>query len=150
MKKSDILWNVLLFSSLMAYFMIMKFLGLHRILSLSYVNLAIHLAIVYFAMHAYRTHIHSKAFSFMDTAMVGVRATLPAITLFSVFQFIYLRFLDPDFLNYIQSVTLMGEYLTPAIIAAGLMATGLVATFFNSYIGMRFIAAQEHAKFPVM
>lgn len=148
MKKSDILWNALLFSTLLGYFLLMKVLGLHQILSLRYLNLVFHFGIIYLAMRQYRAHIHSPGFSFLDTGMVGIRASVPAILLFAVFQFVYLRFLNPDFMQVVISNSPMGLFMSPAIVAVALAAEGLVATFFNSYVAMRLIAGQEKAAFP--
>jgi hypothetical protein len=150
MKKSDALWNTLLFGSLMGYFLLMKALGLHQLLGLRYLNLFIHIGIVYLAMRSYRAHIHEEGFSFLETAMVGVRASLPAIVLFALFQFTYLRFIDPAFMTHIKDTAPMGHFLTPAIVTLGLFAEGILATFFNSYVCMRFIAAKEKAKFPAL
>jgi hypothetical protein len=149
MKKADIIWNGLLLGSLLGYFMLMKVLGLHQILGLRYVNVVFQLGVVYFAMKSFRHH-STQPFSFMETSMAGLRACVPAVLLFAVFQFLYLRFLDPDFMLYIKATAPMGVYLMPALVALGIAAEGLLMGFFSAYVGMRFLAAQEHTKFPAL
>ena len=149
MKRSDIVWNVALLTSLTGYFMLMKLLGLHQILGLRYLNLLFELGIVYMAMKSFRAHT-KHPFSFMETAMVGVRATVPAVLLFAGFQFAYLRFIDPAFMTVIKETAPMGEYMTPPLAALSIAAEGILMTFFSAYVGMRLLAAQEHSKFPAL
>jgi hypothetical protein len=149
MKKAFVLWNFLLFASLTGYFFLMRLLGLHDILELRYLNLFFTFGIVYVAMKQYRAHT-SEAFSFWATAMAGARAAIPAVVGFALFQFFYLRFMDPAFMAYIKAVTPMGEFLSPPVLAWFLVAEGVLGTFFSAYVGMRLIAAQEKAKFPAL
>ncbi|HEX2899869.1 MAG TPA: DUF4199 domain-containing protein [Bacteroidia bacterium] len=149
MKKSDIIWNVALLGSLTGYFMLMKLLGLHQILGLRYLNLLFQLVIVYMAMKSYRSHT-THPFSFLDTAMAGVRASVPAVILFAGFQFVFLRWIDPGFMLIVKETAPMGDYLSPALAALAIAAEGVLMAFFSAYVGMRLLAAQEHAKFPAL
>src|SRR5688572_26478219 len=115
MKKSDALWNTLLFGSLMGYFLLMKALGLHQLLGLSNLKLVIPIGIVYVAMRCYDVHIHEEGFSCLEPAMVGVPASLLAIVLFALLLFTYLRIIDPAFMTHITDTAPMGHFLTPAI-----------------------------------
>lgn len=147
MKKADVLWNVLLYVCLMGFFLLMKVLGLHTVLSLRYFNLVIHFSIVYMAMKAFRARAHSD-FSFLETALAGVRASVPAVIFFALSIFAYLRFIDTGFMDHIRDTAPMGEFMSPPLIVVALAAEGLVASFFNAYVGMRLIAAQEKVGFP--
>jgi hypothetical protein len=149
MKKSDFVWNGLFLGSLIGYFLCMKLLGLHQILSLRYLNGIFELVIIYYAMKAYRAHT-DEDFSFGRTAAAGLRASIPAVLLFALFQFTYLRFIDPDFMLYIKATAPLGVYMTPPLVALGLAAEGLLMAFFSAYVGMRFLAAREHARFPAL
>jgi hypothetical protein len=149
MKKAIVLWNSLLLGTLVGYFFAMKLLGLYTILELRYLNLFFTFGIIYLAMKNYRAHT-GEAFSFGATAMAGIKAAVPAVLAFGLFQFFYLRFMDPQFMAYIKAVTPMGEYLSPPVLGCALVAEGLLGTFFSAYVGMRLLAAQERAKFPAL
>ncbi len=151
MKKQDFLFGLLMFLGFLGYFYLMKVAGLYQNINLRFLNFFIHFGVVFLAMKAYRHRIGEEApFSFMNTFMAGVKASIPAVVGFALFQYFYLKFLDPGFMVYLVNNAPMGDWLNPGFVGLTLFAEGMVGTFFSSYAGMRLIAAQEHQEFPAL
>ena len=116
---------------LMLYFILMRYFNLIEMIHLRYLNFFILLAGILFAMNKYKNS-NGNHVEYLEGFFLGMFTTAVASTLFAVFVGIYLGF-HPDFMNYIMSVALMGDYLTPSacalIVAMEGGISGLLVTF---------------------
>lgn len=147
MKKMDFYFGGMMFLCLMGFFFLMKALGLATNLNLRMINFIIQFTLVFYAMRMYRRSVRPEAFSFGNTFLAGVRASVPAVLGFALFQLLYLKFLNPGFMLYIEQTAPFGEYLSPGAVALLLVFEGMTGALFSAYVGMRILAMQKHEKF---
>jgi hypothetical protein len=125
---------------LMLYFIMMKYLNLVELFHLRYFNFFILGAGILLAMNKYKNS-NDNHVEYLEGFFLGMFTTAVASTLFAVFVGIYLGF-HPDFMNYIMSVALMGDYLTPSasalIVAMEGGISGLLITFASLQYYRRF------------
>lgn len=142
MKNSELKYGIYMFLGFVAFFFTMKALGLYTNINLRGFNVLIHGTFAFLAMRAFRLH-NAEPFEFLTTFAVGFRTSMVAVIGFALFQFIYLQFLDPSFMEYVHQNALMGSYLTPAFASIVLVVEGLGVSIFTSYVGMRFLTVTE-------
>ncbi len=143
MKRIDIKYTFFMFLGFIAFFFTMKGLGLYSNLNLRALNILIHGTGAYLAMRSYRLAT-TEPFEFLSTFAVGFRTSMLAVTGFALFQFVYLQFLNPSFMDYVHQNAIMGNYLTPAFASLVLMIEGLGVSVFTSYVGMRLLTVTEN------
>ncbi len=142
MKRSELKFGLLMLLGFMAFFFAMKWLGLYTNINLRGFNILIHATFAFLSMRAFRFQ-NPDPFEFFTTFAVGFRTSMVAVLGFALFQFIYLQFLNPGFMDYVHQNALMGSYLTPAFASIFLVIEGLGVTIFASYIGMRYLTITE-------
>jgi Protein of unknown function (DUF4199) len=142
MKNTELKYGIYMFLGFVAFFFAMKSLGLYTNINLRGLNVLIHATFAFLAMRAFRFH-NPEPFEFLTTFAVGFRTSLLGVLGFALFQFIYLQFLDPTFMQYIHENALMGSYLTPAFASIILVVEGLGVSIFASYVGMRLLTVKE-------
>ena len=143
MKRLELKYGLFMFLGFVAFFIAMKGLGLYTNLNLRVFNILIHGTFAFLAMRAFRSH-NPEPFEFLTTFAVGFRTSMVAVASFALFQFIYLQFLDPGFMTYVQQNAIMGHYLSPAFASVFLVIEGLGVTIFTSYVGMRLLTVTEN------
>jgi hypothetical protein len=120
----------------------MKYFNLTEQIHLRYFNFFILGAGILFAMTRYKNSNNNHV-EYLEGFFLGMFTTAVASTLFAVFVGIYLSF-NPGFMNYIMSVALMGDYLTPSacalIVAIEGGISGLIITFASLQYYRRFEA----------
>ena len=142
MKRTELQYGLYMLLGFVAFFFAMKGLGLYTNLNLRGLNILIHGTFAFLAMRAFRQR-NATPFEFLETFAVGFRTSMWAVITFAFFQFIYLQFLDPNFMVYIHQNAIMGSYLTPAFASVFLVMECLGVTIFTSYVGMRMLTVME-------
>jgi hypothetical protein len=142
MKRIELKFGLYMFLGFLAFFFTMKGLDLYTNVNLRVFNVLIHGSFAFLAMRAFRFH-NPDAFEYLTTFAVGFRTSLIAVIGFAIFQFVYLQFLNPGFMDHVHQNALMGDYLTPAFASLVLVMEGLGVTVFTSYVGMRLLTVSE-------
>lgn len=142
MQRIELRYGLLMLLGFISYFFLMKAFGLYTNIGLRVFNVLIHGAFVYLAMRAYRKASEGN-FSFLDTFAVGFRTSILPVLGFAVFQFIYLNYLNVEFLAVIKQTNILGDLLNPFNASAFLVIEGLGVTLLTSYVGMRYLTVQE-------
>jgi hypothetical protein len=119
--------------ALIAYFLVMRLIGLAEITELHYLNGVILLAAIIYALNKQTKNLSGSKMDYLDGIKIGMGITGISVVGFGVFVALYLGFADPAFLTYLQAELSMGDYFTP--VTAGLavflegVASGAVFTF---------------------
>ena len=142
MKRLELTYGLYMLLGFVAFFFVMMGLGLYTNLNLRVLNILIHGTFAFLAMRAYRER-NAEPFEFLATFAVGFRTAMLAVIGFAVFQFLYLQFLNPGFMDYVHQNAIMGHSLTPAFASFFLVIEGFGVSVFTSYVGMRYLSAKE-------
>lgn len=116
---------------LIAYFLVMKFIGLGHHVELRLLNLAILVAGIFFGLKKFKES-HADHLNYFRALVTGVAIGSVGSLLFALFLFIYMQ-LDSGMMQSIVENEPMGRYLNPYI-AAFIVAlegvfSGLLVTF---------------------
>jgi hypothetical protein len=142
MKSLELKFGLCMFLGFVAFFFTMKGLDLYTNVNLRIFNVLIHGLFAFLAMRAFRFR-NPEAFEYLTTFAVGFKTSMVAVLGFALFQFVYLQFIDPVFMDFVHQNALMGSYLTPAFASLVLVVEGLAVTVFTSYVGMRVLTISE-------
>jgi hypothetical protein len=118
-------------AGLIAYFLLMYFLGLAHFVVLRMLNLFILVAGIYFGLKKFK-ELHGQHINYFRALVTGVAIGAIGSVVFAVFMFIYMQ-LDPAMMQSIIDNEPMGRYLN-AYMAAFIVAlegvfSGLLVTF---------------------
>ena len=141
MKRSVIRYGLVMFLGLLGFFLIMHVLNLSQHYNLRIFNGVIHLGIIWLAIHRYRKIEPVEFNNYMGGVAVGVLTSAVGITLFCLFQVVYLA-INKSFMSQLQeNVPYIGEYLTPFTAAWTIFVEGLAVSVIGSYIITRIVDA---------
>jgi cell division protein FtsX len=79
---------------------------------------------------------------------VGIYTSAIAVFVFAVFVSLYLSFLDPEFMKYIQSIVSHGPVLTSPAICLILTSEGLASGAIITFSAMQFLKSTSHSHLP--
>jgi hypothetical protein len=127
--------------ALIAYFMIMRAIGLVHVMELRLFNFLILLAGITWVMREH-AKLTEKHYNYFQTLGKGLMTVLIAVGIFSVFIFCYLS-IDTQMLYMMKQNSLMGNFLTPYTGALGVFGEGTSSGFFMSYILLSYIKNQR-------
>jgi hypothetical protein len=132
------IWCGLLVSvTLMGFFLVMKFAGLHRYLALRYFNWVIYALGIVIAFSVYRKKEAKTGIQYLKGIKMGLRTALIAIIPFAIFMFVYLK-IDEGFMLYIRENSEFGRYLSPISAAAVVAIEGFVGGAITTYMAMQY------------
>jgi len=130
---------------LVVYFLLMKLLGLGNIVELRFLNFFIILiGIRLFILRLKREnngsldYLHALGYGFVVAAITSI--------LFSAFMFIYLSYIDPGLMHYIEAHQPFGEYLTPGSAAIVLILEGGASGAIISFVLAQYIGKESEMK----
>ncbi|MGJ3233930.1 DUF4199 domain-containing protein [Marivirga sp.] len=135
MKKDSIEYNgirggIAVFIGLVAYFLIMKAVGLEHNLELRAFNLIIMGGGVFFSVKSIKEK--NEDFDYFKGIGTGMLTALSASLAFAIFIFIYLMS-NPEFMKEIKDVEPFGNYLNAFLISFIIIMEGTGSGFFLSY-----------------
>jgi hypothetical protein len=84
------------------YFLIMRFAGLIHITALRFLNYAILAIGIYLALNEVKHKINKHRVNYLPGLALGFMIIFISAVLFSIFIFIYARFIDPNFIAIIK------------------------------------------------
>lgn len=108
--------------ALVAFFLIMKLVGLAETLELRFLNFFILAGGVTYAVRNYRNNIKKEGeIDYLEGFGIGFFTACVAGLIFGAFLYLYLKFIDPGFLHYIQLREPMGVNVTPLTAVGAIM-----------------------------
>jgi hypothetical protein len=141
---NGILGGVLVFIGLVAYFLIMKAIGLEHNLELRAFNLIIMGIGVFFSIKSIKEK--NEDFDYFKGIGTGMLTALSSSLAFAIFIFIYL-ISNPAFMQEIKEVEPFGNYLNAFLISFIIIMEGTGSGFFLSYGVMQWYKKKTPEKF---
>ncbi|MBB6462972.1 DUF4199 domain-containing protein [Flammeovirga kamogawensis] len=135
--KIAIKYGTLMFLGYFLLFAIMKFLNLYHIIELRALNFIIHSTGVFYALKEYQK-ASPENFGYVSGFVEGMRTTLIGAIPFALFMVVYLTFIEPEFLSYLQEYALHGAYITTGKLFLGLCMEAVGSGVLISYLVMRY------------
>lgn len=142
MIRTEIRYGLLMLTGFLAFFFTMKVAGLHQQIFLRGFNALIHFGVVFLAINSI-SHKDKTIENYFNNFLVGVKTSLIGMLPFVIFQFFYLKYLDPAFMQHLIENAPLGDYLTPFTAAVVLFMEGLGATFLSSFIAMHLFSIRK-------
>lgn len=119
-------------AGLIGYFLLMQLLELHKILVLRTLNVLFLGTGIFLALRYFHNNKSRNGVPYFSGFRVGLAVTLYSGLTFALFMYVYLSQVD-SFMYHIQQVSMVGDFLTPSVAAAGILiealASGLIITF---------------------
>jgi hypothetical protein len=122
--------------TLIAFFLIMRLMGLHEAFYLRALNIFFIFAGILYSLRRYSAQVHDEI-DYFKGFEIGFKVSIFAIIPFTLFMFSYLV-LDQDFMNYLREYAPFGHYLGPARATGIIFIECVIAGFLNTYMCMQF------------
>ncbi|HRG07688.1 MAG TPA: DUF4199 domain-containing protein [Cyclobacteriaceae bacterium] len=126
---------------LIAFFLLMKVLGLAHIYELRFLNVFIQVGGIYFALKKFR-ETHDEHMNYFRALVTGVATGAVSSVIFALFLFIYLS-VDPGFMQDIITNEPMGRYLNPYITAFMVALEGLFSGLLFTFIIINYVNTDD-------
>ncbi|MBL7857676.1 MAG: hypothetical protein JNM57_08300 [Cyclobacteriaceae bacterium] len=126
---------------LIAFFVVMKLVGLIHIYELRFLNVFIQVGGIYFALKKFR-ETHEDHMNYFRALITGVAAGAIGAAVFALFIFIYLS-VDASLMQGIIDNEPMGRYLNPYITAFMVALEGLFAGLLFTFIIINFVDTDD-------
>lgn len=125
------------FLTLVGYFVLMRALGLHEIVSLRTLNAVFLIAGIVYALYTYSKNEKDNKIDYFEGLKMGVHITLVAVVPFVLVIYLYLAN-DDSFLHMVKSKVGLGEFLTAPVIAGALFIEGLSSGLIITFMTMQY------------
>ena len=129
--------GALVFSGFMAYFLIMRAIGLHEVFMLRYLNALFLIAGILLATHSYKKNMKVEV-SHKKGLQMGMFITLMAVIPFAVFIYLYLN-IDDGFLSLVEKNVELRDFISPATVAGFICLEGLCSGSIITFIVMQYL-----------
>ena len=126
---------------LIAFFLLMKILGLAHIYELRFLNVFIQVGGIYFALKKFK-ETHDEHMNYFRALVTGVATGAVSSVIFAFFLFIYLT-VDPGFMQDIITNEPMGRYLNPYITAFMVALEGLFSGLLFTFIIINYVNTDD-------
>jgi hypothetical protein len=128
-------------AGLIAFFLLMKVVGLVHIYELRFLNVIIQVAGIYYALKKFK-ETHGQHINYFRALVTGVSAGAIASLLFAIFIFSYLM-VDQNLMLDIIEKEPMGRYLNPYIAAFMVALEGIFSGLLFTFILINYIPTDE-------
>ncbi|AKD04413.1 DUF4199 domain-containing protein [Pontibacter korlensis] len=149
MEKIGLKYGLLTAAGLMAYFLLMKLLGLVHIVELRFLNGVIMAVGIVFALKAYKKFAQGQVAYFKGLG-TGLITAVVATVLFASFMVIYVKTAGEAMIEMLSAERYFGERVesTPGVVIFSvLMLEGIISGFMICFIAMQWFKQRQH-KFP--
>lgn len=146
MEKLSLKYGLFTAIALIAYFLLMKVIGLVHILELRFLNGVILAVGIVLALKAYKKVKHGNI-PYLGGLGLAFLTALSATVIFAVFMLVYIKGFDDTLLEVIAADQLFGERVasTPGIVIfMVLMMEGVISGAMIGFIAMQFFKRQDH------
>lgn len=128
---NGLIGGLLIFTGLLSFFLLMSVLGLDHNLELRALNLLIMAGGVYFSIRSIKKK--NKDFDYLKGIGTGFLAAISSSVTFALFNILYLKIINPDFMIEIVAEEPFGPYLNPFTVAIVIMIEGVTSGFLLSF-----------------
>ncbi len=135
--------GLITFGGLVAYFLLMKIVGLVHIVELRSLNFLIMVTGVWLAFKEYKKS-HNEGLAYFNGIGLGLRTTIVSVIPFALFIFFYLK-LDPAFMETIRANEMFGYHLNPYLLGFLIAFEGSLSGFFIAYTLMQYMKRRKPA-----
>jgi hypothetical protein len=126
---------------LIAYFLIMKVVGLGNIVELRLLNLVILVWGIYSALKKFKA-THGKHINYFRALATGVATAAIASLVFALFMFIYMK-LDSSMMKWIVENEPMGRYLNAYMVSFIVALEGVFSGLLVTFVLINYITTDE-------
>ena len=130
--KRQLKYGIFIFLSLVGYYFIMKAFGLHDNMWLRGLNFGI----VFFWLYQ-MNHSKKESTKYLEQFANNLIAAATGVLMFSLSIFIYLTWLNPEFMNVMEQSWMFSNILTPALISVAVFIEGIASSVVLSLIVMQ-------------
>ncbi|MFW5762424.1 MAG: DUF4199 domain-containing protein, partial [Cyclobacteriaceae bacterium] len=121
MKRLVFKWSLIITAGLIAYFLLMKFFGLVHIIELRLLNGVIMFTGIWFLIKELKK---KPDFNYFTGLLNGIVTGLIASVMFALYAFIYVQFINPEFMLAIKENEIMGNYLNKFLVSMQIFIEG--------------------------
>lgn len=122
---------------LLAYFFIMKALGLTHIIELRVFNFLILGAGIIYGIHKLKTELHEENF-YLKGLLEGLFISLVAVLPFAIIIGLYLEYIDIGLMNHIKEGLASSDYINGFTIFAVIFMEGMASGGIIAYCAMQY------------
>jgi Protein of unknown function (DUF4199) len=126
---------------LIAFFLVMKLLGLAHHYELRFLNVFIQVGGIFFALKKFK-QTHEEHMNYFRALITGVATGAIASVVFALFLFVYMS-VDSSFMQGIIENEPMGRYLNPYITAFMVALEGLFAGLLFTFIIINYVDTDD-------
>jgi dolichyl-phosphate-mannose--protein O-mannosyl transferase len=126
---------------LIAFFLLMKLIGLAHIYELRFLNVFIQVSGIYFALRKFK-QTHEDHMNYFRALITGVATGAVSSAIFAVFLFVYMS-VDTSFMQGIIDKEPMGRYLNPYITAFMVALEGLFSGLLFTFIIINYVDTDD-------
>ena len=128
-------------AGLIAFFVIMRIIGLGHMTELRLLNLVILAAGIFLALKKFKS-THSESLNYFRGIITGVATGAVASLIFGLFLFIFMK-LDTALMKTIVENEPMGRYLNPYIVAFIVVLEGFFSGLTVTFVILNWVATDE-------
>lgn len=146
MEKIGLKYGLFTALSLIAYFLLMKLIGLEQIIELRFLNGLIMAIGITLAIRGYKKS-RNGAIGYFSGIGVGLITAIIGTVLFAVFMVVYIKTFDHRLLEVLSGDQYFGERMsiTPGIVVfTVLILEGVISGFMISFIAMQWFKRRDH------
>jgi len=129
-------------AGLIVYFMIMKFSGLLYTTELRMANFIFLALGIYYALKKFKA-THDDHMNYFRALVTGVATGAIGSIIFAAYFFLYVSFIDTEFMQYIVDNEPMGRFLNPYISAFIVALEGVFSGLLVTFILINYITTDE-------
>jgi ABC-type Fe3+-siderophore transport system permease subunit len=126
---------------LIAFFVIMKVVGLAHIYELRFLNVFIQVGGIYYALKKFK-QTHEEHMNYFRALITGVATGAVSSAVFAIFLFVYMS-VDSSFMQGIIDNEPMGRYLNPYITAFMVALEGLFSGLLFTFIIINYVDTDD-------
>lgn len=128
-------------AGLIAFFLLMKVVGLAHIYELRFLNVFIQVGGIYFALKKFKQS-HEEHMNYFRALITGVATGAVSSVIFALFLFVYMS-VDTAFMQGIIEKEPMGRYLNPYITAFMVALEGLFSGLLFTFIIINYVDTDD-------
>lgn len=128
-------------AGLIAFFLLMKVVGLAHIYELRFLNVFIQVGGIYFALKKFKQS-HEEHMNYFRALITGVATGAVSSVIFALFLFVYMS-VDTTFMQGIIDKEPMGRYLNPYITAFMVALEGLFSGLLFTFIIINYVDTDD-------
>ena len=125
-----------IFAGIVLFFFLMKLFGLESVTELRLLNFII----VFWGVNSAikKNFIENQNSAYLQNLVLGFFTSFVAVILTSISLTVYLFYIEPSFIEVLESSTLWGNSLTPPLMAFAIFIEGVASSMICTFIVMQY------------